>query len=324
MIEERDTYTGGHSERVAKYSKLIAVEMGYSEDECELIYRAGILHDIGKITTPDSILLKPGKLDSLEYKIIQEHVTMGRKILEKIPMYKTFIKIIEAHHEHFDGSGYPLGLAGDEIPKLSRIMIVADAFDAMTTSRIYKGRKSCSDAIEEIRSLSGKSFHPEVVKSAIKVLSKVIINDNINQLPVTELEKERFVYFYKDQLTGLNNINYLGLILVKNRESKEYRDIAIISIHNFAQYNLDNSWVEGDKLLKEFAQILEDKFPNELLFRIYGDDFIVIGNKNYMTTIEDMLQEDVFKNSQLSISVKKLDLFKDSIFSLKSLEEIIL
>ncbi|MEA2028381.1 MAG: response regulator, partial [Campylobacterota bacterium] len=110
MIERRDTYTGGHSERVARYSRLIAQELGLSVDECDTIYQAGILHDIGKIITPDSILLKPGKLTQNEYVLIQEHVTVGYEILSEVPMYKHLAHIVHTHHEHYDGSGYPKGL----------------------------------------------------------------------------------------------------------------------------------------------------------------------------------------------------------------------
>ena len=105
MIEDRDTYTGGHSQRVADYSKLIAQKMGRSDAECDLLHQAGILHDIGKIVTPDSILLKPGKLNGLEYKLIQEHVKVGYDLLSKIPMYKEIAEIIFYHHEHYDGGG---------------------------------------------------------------------------------------------------------------------------------------------------------------------------------------------------------------------------
>lgn len=153
MIEDRDTYTGGHSQRVANYCRMIAEEMDYSSKECDLIYRAGILHDIGKITTPDTILLKPGKLSELEFKLIQEHVNESYKILIKIPMYKDLAEIIICHHERYDGQGYPNGIKSDEIPFLSHIMIVADAFDAMTTTRIYKGRKDTFSAIEELKAL---------------------------------------------------------------------------------------------------------------------------------------------------------------------------
>jgi len=216
MIEGRDTYTGGHSQRVANYCRMIAEKMDCSPEECDLIYRAGILHDVGKITTPDAILLKPGKLSELEFKLIQEHVTESYRILLQIPMYKDMAEIIICHHERYDGQGYPNGVKSDEIPFLARIMIIADAFDAMTTNRIYKGRKDTLSAIEELKALSGKQFHPEVVESAVEVLSNIEAPEVINQLPTTEIEKERFSYFYRDQLTNAYNSDYLNFILNRN------------------------------------------------------------------------------------------------------------
>jgi len=168
MIEDRDTYTAGHSQRVAHYSKLIAQAMNFNDKECEQVYRAGILHDIGKIATPDTVLLKPGKLSRLEYKLIQEHVSVSHELLCKIPMFSDMAEIIFCHHERYDGKGYPNGLKGDDVPPLAQIMIVADAFDAMTTNRIYKGRKDVETAVAELLSLSGKQFHPNVVCVAEK------------------------------------------------------------------------------------------------------------------------------------------------------------
>lgn len=128
MIEQRDTYTAGHSKRVALYCKMIAKEMDYSEEDCELIYQAGILHDVGKIATPDAVLLNPKSLNNIEYKLIQEHVEVSYKLLKEVPMFKPFAEVVYSHHERYDGKGYPRGLKDDDILPLSRIMIVADAF----------------------------------------------------------------------------------------------------------------------------------------------------------------------------------------------------
>ena len=323
MIEKRDTYTGGHSQRVAKYSKLIAEDMKYDEKECNLVYRAGILHDIGKITTPDAILLKPGRLNDLEYHIIQEHVLMSSTLLEKIPMYEEFIDIISAHHEHYDGSGYPNSLKGKDIPELARIMIVADAFDAMTTSRIYKARKSIDFAIKEIEELSGIHFHPEVVKSAAKVLSRIDISSEISQLPKSELEQERFAYFYKDQLTNLYNSTYLDLILRKNIDTHEYTYLSIIYLNHFNNYNSKYGWLSGDKFLKKFADAISKKFPDEILFRINGADFVIIKNESsnldfkYFESIEPIL------TSEITLSMKEFNIKDKELYSLLKLEDII-
>jgi putative nucleotidyltransferase with HDIG domain len=140
IIEDRDTYTAGHSARVARYSKLIAQEMGYSEKDCTRLYQAAMLHDVGKVATPDAVLLNPKQLNDIEYKLVQEHVMVGYKLLSNVPMFSSLADIVYSHHERYDGTGYPRGLKGNEIMPLARIIIVADAFDAMTTNRIYKGR----------------------------------------------------------------------------------------------------------------------------------------------------------------------------------------
>jgi PAS domain S-box-containing protein/putative nucleotidyltransferase with HDIG domain len=178
MIESRDSYTAGHTKRVSKYCVLIATEMGYSDEDIEILEKAAWLHDIGKISTPDSILLKPGKLKETEYILIQDHVISGYEMLRKIEHHKEIAEIMKEHHERFDGKGYPLGLKADEIKPLSRIMIVADVFDAMTTDRIYKPKKSIQTALKELEDLSAKQFHPEVVSVALKVLKDIKIDIN--------------------------------------------------------------------------------------------------------------------------------------------------
>jgi len=155
VIEKRDSYTAGHTRRVAQYADLIAAQMGYQEESRELLYRASMLHDIGKVSTPDSILLKPGKLSQLEYKLIQGHVNTSYELLTKVDIFEDIAEIVRHHHEHYDGSGYPKGLKDQQIPMLSQVMTAADAFDAMTTDRIYKGRKSVSIALEELQNLAG-------------------------------------------------------------------------------------------------------------------------------------------------------------------------
>ena len=276
MIEQRDSYTAGHSQRVAHYSRLIAKEMGYDEEEQNLLYKAAMLHDIGKIATPDAILLKPEKLTQTEYAIIQEHVNVGVKILQDVPMFHDILEIIKHHHERYDGSGYPVGVRGEEIPKLARIMIVADAFDAMTTNRIYKHKKSSSDAIREILELSGSYYHPEVAQAATTALYGVDTSEDVNQTPRTVLEEQRFVYFYKDSLTELYNAKYLEATLINNDGFRAFQKIAVISLHQFDDYNKKHGWEDGDKLLKEFASLLKRLFNNKALFRVRANDFIIL------------------------------------------------
>jgi putative nucleotidyltransferase with HDIG domain len=321
MIERRDTYTGGHSERVAKYCKVIATEMGCESAECDLIYRAGILHDIGKVVTPDTILLKPGKLEANEYKLIQEHVTAGQQMLEKIPMYKELASIIGSHHERYDGMGYPNGLRGDAIGLLSRIMIVADAFDAMTTNRIYRARLSKAEALAEIDAHSAKQFDPIVAKYAIVALEKIEIDTSSTQMPNGKIEEERFAYFYKDQITGLYNQTYLDLVLVQNGNSDIYKYINFISVHNFGNFNQNNGWHNGDILLNAIGLYLMKTFPKYLLFRFEGDDFIILSEEQAKIDISEI--EDLLQNASdiLRISIDTFDIKASMISSLLKFQE---
>jgi putative nucleotidyltransferase with HDIG domain len=276
MIEGRDTYTGGHSERVALYSQKIAEAMGCNKEECRLIYQAGILHDIGKIITPDAILLKPGKLNDNEYSLIKNHVTTGYEILCEVPMYEKLVDIIYAHHEHYDGSGYPRFLKKEEIPFPARIMAVADAFDAMTTRRIYKSRKTPAEAISELKELSGIWYDPQVIEVALGVLASFDIDKNVSQEPASYIDDERFAYFYKDPLTHLYNHDYLDFILKKSKDEEKPICLHIINIKNFTSYNQKNGWSEGDQLLSEFSAYLESTFSDFQIFRIFGDDFALV------------------------------------------------
>jgi len=319
MVEQRDTYTAGHSTRMAEYAKLIAQEMGYSQEECELLYRASILHDIGKIATPDNVLLKPGKLSKLEYKLIQEHVVASYDILAKIPMYKDLAKIIIAHHERYDGKGYPYGLKEDEIPPLAQIMIVADAFDAMTTNRIYKGRKNISEAIEELKECSASQFHPIVVEHAAKALRNVEIQDTVNQLPKTDLEKERFSYFYRDQGTNVYNSDYLKFILSQNKFDKEYICINTLYMHNFHQYNKQYGWDKGNELLSDFAEYLISHFESALIFKIYGNDFVILNQEHVDIDIKQFNELELLKENNITITNYHINLNKDDSIDLEML-----
>jgi putative nucleotidyltransferase with HDIG domain len=321
MIEDRDTYTGGHSERVATYSKDIAEEMGMSKEECQLIYQAGILHDIGKIITPDSILLKPGKLTEQEYSLIKEHVNAGYKILSQVPMYHELAKIVHAHHEHYDGSGYPKGIKGEEIPLGARIMTIADTFDAMTTSRIYKTKKTAADAIQELKGLSGTWYDPLFLKSAIKVLEKINIDEVVRQEPHSYIDEERFAYFYKDTLTSAYNQYYLDFILQKNADEKSFSCLNILYLRNFSHYNHQYGWNAGDIFLQNFAAYLQKEFSDFRIFRIFGDDFVLLHQTHQAVDIKKINNLELFKETGIHCELKHYDLKDNNVNHYKELQE---
>ena len=157
-IDEKDPYTRGHSERVAFYSSLIAKHLGMAQEEVERVHLSGIIHDVGKIGIEDKILRKPAALTDEEYEIMKQHPRKGEHILEAVPLLKQMAGAGLMHHENVDGSGYPDGLKGEEIPLLGRIVSVADAFDAMTTDRPYSKAMSFEAALARLRFLAHKKF----------------------------------------------------------------------------------------------------------------------------------------------------------------------
>jgi len=302
---------------------MLAREMGYNEEQCELIYQAGILHDIGKIATPDTVLLKPGKLTELEYKLIQQHVSVSYALISRIPMYKKLAEIVIHHHERHDGKGYPQGIRGDDIPELARIMIVADAFDAMTTNRIYKGRKDLAAAIEELKALSGQQFHPIVVQSAVRVFPDIKLDNTASQMPVTELEKERFAYFYSDQITKAYNTDYLNFMLNHNSFNQKYFCVNVFYLHDFSQYNQKYGWSEGNKILSSLVDYLCTICDSSMIFRIHGDDFVLLSKQHLDIDMHQIEVLELFKGNNLTISRRHIDLHDKLVHSLSELESLL-
>lgn len=322
MIEQRDSYTAGHSQRVATYAKRLAQHMGYDDSTCEQLYQAGILHDIGKIATPDAILLKPERLNAVEYNLIKEHVNVGVNILKDIPMFAPLIEIIASHHERFDGGGYPHGLEGKHISPLARIMSLADAFDAMTTNRIYRHKKSVEEALVELDELSGKQFDPDVVSHARIAFNDITIETETSQMPTSALEEERFVYFYRDSVTDVYNQKYLSIMLLKNGSEYEYKHLFVFSLHNFTAYNHYIGWDAGDQLLRSLASILTQYFTDLPLFRIHANDFIVLSRTPYEINLELKKEIDALLGQHLSYSLRCFDIQASHIVSMNALEKL--
>ena len=168
-VDEKDPYTKGHSDRVTRYSVLIATEMGLSLEEIEKIRISAQLHDVGKIGIEDRILKKPGALTPEEFEIMKTHTTKGAAILRPVEMLRDMLPGIELHHESLDGRGYPFGLKGDQLPLMPRIIMVADTFDAMTTNRPYQAAMDPEYVIRIINSLATTKFDPSVVAAMTRV-----------------------------------------------------------------------------------------------------------------------------------------------------------
>jgi putative nucleotidyltransferase with HDIG domain len=168
-VEAKDPYTHGHSRRVSLLAEAVARELGLSETECETIRIAGILHDVGKIGTPESVLAKPGKVTAEEYEIFKRHAQMGWRIVSQVKDLDGVARAILHHHERFDGAGYPDGLAGLEIPALSRVLAVCDAYDAMTSDRPYREGIEHRLAVDEILRCRGSQFEPECVQAFLRL-----------------------------------------------------------------------------------------------------------------------------------------------------------
>jgi putative nucleotidyltransferase with HDIG domain len=173
-IQAKDQYTAGHSTRVSRYALMIADKLGLSTKEKHELYLAAMLHDIGKIGVPDDLLNRPGQLSKEEMERVQNHVVVGASMIEMLGEMHPIVPLIRHHHECYDGSGYPDGLKGEEIPLISRIIAVADMYDAMTSDRPYRKRRTHQFAVDEILSVSGIKIDPRVAEAFLTVLKEVV------------------------------------------------------------------------------------------------------------------------------------------------------
>lgn len=174
--EFKDNETGMHVIRMSHYARVVALAMGYGHDAADELLHAAPMHDVGKIGIPDAILMKPGKLTPEEWAIMREHTVIGARILGDHPsgLLRLAATIALSHHEKWDGSGYPHGLAGEEIPEMARVVAIADVFDALTSVRPYKAAWSVDDAAEWIRGQSGHHFDPQVAEAFLDSLSEIV------------------------------------------------------------------------------------------------------------------------------------------------------
>lgn len=177
-LDAKDSYSEGHSRRVAAYSTMIAERLGLSAEEIENIHIVALLHDIGKIGVPDSVLKKPGKLTDEEFSLMKQHTIFGSDMIKDIDMIPGIEIGTKYHHERYDGRGYPEGLKCDEIPYIARIIAVADAFDAMTSNRVYRKHLTYDQVLSELKKGEGTQFDPEIAK----VMEQLILDGSVRDM----------------------------------------------------------------------------------------------------------------------------------------------
>ncbi len=170
FIDAKDPYTRGHSVRVAFYARELAKEMGLPENDVNNIYYSGLMHDAGKISVPDAVLNKPGKLDDGEFQLIKSHTTNGARMLRNYTAIEGLKEVALYHHEKYNGKGYPTGTAGKEIPLYARVVCVADSYDAMSSNRVYRNKLTKEQIISELERCAGTQFDPEIVPYMVDMI----------------------------------------------------------------------------------------------------------------------------------------------------------
>lgn len=288
-IDAKDEYTKGHSKRVSDYSAAIAKELGFSESELRNIRSIALLHDIGKIGVPDSVLNKPGPLTNEEYHLMKQHTIIGAEILKDIGMIPGIDIGAKYHHERYDGKGYPDGLKKDEIPLIARIIAVADAYDAMTSNRVYRKRLSEEKVTEELRNGKGKQFDPDVTDALLKLIEEKrlqeISEENKEEQELKDAtrilsrvmekhEKQIVEGMQLDELTAVYNRS-CGEKLICEALEKSKGCLMLFNLDHFRKVNDTNGFVGGDIFLKVTAECIKAIKKDMLISRFGGDEFVV-------------------------------------------------
>lgn len=288
-IDAKDEYTRGHSKRVAEYSATIAAELGMSDVEVSNIRIIGLLHDIGKIGIPDSVLNKPGKLTNEEFQIMKGHTLAGAEILKDIDMIPGLEIGAKYHHERIDGKGYPEGISGDDIPYLARIIAVADAYDAMSSNRVYRRHLPKDKILSELEKGCGTQWDEEITKIMIKLINEDRL-PKINPDAETELVQQTSTILSRvidiaedkgsdtsdelDDLTGAYGRDK-GKHAIQNAISKNGTGcIVIFDIDHFHRINDTDGFIIGDIYLKKMVEQIRGLSEKQIIARFGADEFV--------------------------------------------------
>ena len=283
-IDAKDEYTKGHSQRVSEYSYALAKELGLEEKEAQDIRNIALLHDIGKIGVPDSVLNKPGKLTDSEYEIMKQHPIVGADILKDIKMIPGLDIGAKYHHERYDGKGYPSGLKGEDIPFIARIICVADAYDAMSSNRVYRKRFSEEKILEELERSRGTQFDPQIAEAFIRLLKEKKIKPLIpgiverREKPVEMIIPESLLepQQKKNLLDELSDIKRIKSVEKSISAELERGDgcLLLIDVDNIGEINKNYGYIRGDYCLVTVAKALTKQKKNLLVSRVGGDEFL--------------------------------------------------
>ena len=327
-IEAKDRYTSGHSNRVANCSVEIAKNLGWDEEKCRNLYHVALLHDIGKIGVPDLVLNKPARLNKEEYALIKKHPVTGGEILKNIRSIPDVHLGALYHHEHYDGSGYPLGLKGEQIPLIARIIAVADSYDAMTSNRAYRDNLNTEAVIEEFKRCRGTQFDPQIADIFINMLENGFKIKNETVVEATgdinkAIRKAMDEYISgvsaeskRDILTGLYNRRGIEAAVNDFIATRKRGVLFVLDLDNFKSINDNYGHIAGDMVLKEIANILiNNTEKTDIVCRIGGDEFVIFFTRtldkqeaadcaqSIISDVNKMLNEHNYTSSSVSIGI---------------------
>lgn len=302
MIEAKDSYTKGHSVRVAEYSALIAKELNWSEEDVQNLKYIALLHDIGKVGIPDNILNKPGKLTDSEFNIIRSHTTLAGNILKDIRTISDVDAGAKYHHERYDGKGYPGGLGGDNIPVVARIIGIADAYDAMNSKRVYRDALPKEVIRKEIEGGRGTQFDPAFTDIFLSLMDEGKLDIDfdkadrertltgegsalINQI-MQSIEEEVKKAESMDPLTGLFSRKE-GEKRIRRSMKQNVGCLAFIDLDNLKRTNDTMGHLAGDHALKTVGEVLSTHGKDAIILRMGGDEFVY-----YMSGVNKEQAED--------------------------------
>lgn len=319
-IDAKDEYTKGHSKRVAEYSYKIAREMGIEEDQAEEIRSVALLHDIGKIGVPDAVLNKPGKLTDSEYSLLKQHTTVGGDILKDINMIPEIDVGAKYHHERYDGLGYPYGLAGEEIPFIGRIIAIADAFDAMTSNRVYRRHLTDEEVLTELKKGLGVQFDPDICEKVIHMVEEgrlsVIQATTQEEIDQNEMLLRKVMDHYGqlvrkemqlDELTSVYSFSY-GEKLIKEALRDTRGSLILYDLDHFREVNDEYGFVQGDYYLKLVADAIIEMDSEAIIARYGGDQFVAFYKG--VTDEKEISKRLDHLNASLEKKSKEQDQFK--------------